>query len=38
MDTQNQLSDNGPPFNSKSMEQFAKKRNINVQKIPHRIL
>ena len=31
---ENQLSDNGPPFNSKSMEQFTKKRNINVQKIP----
>ena len=30
----NQLSDNGPPFNSKAMTNFAAKRDINVQKIP----
>ena len=29
-----QISDNGPPFNSKSMETFANRRNINLQKIP----
>ena len=31
---ENQLSDNGPPFNSKQMTHFAEKRNINIQKIP----
>ena len=31
---QNQLSDNGPPFNSNAMDNFAKRRNINLQKIP----
>ena len=30
----NQLSDNGPPFNSKAMEQFAQKRDINLEKTP----
>ena len=29
-----QLSDNGPPFNSKAMEQFASKRNIQLKKTP----
>ena len=29
-----QLSDNGPPFNSVAMEQFAEKRDITLQKIP----
>lgn len=29
-----QLSDNGPPFNSNEMSQFAAKRNIELQKIP----
>ena len=29
-----QLSDNGPPFNSHAMENFAKSRNIELQKIP----
>ena len=29
-----QLSDNGPPFNSKDMERFAEKRNIQLQKTP----
>ena len=28
-----QISDNGPPFNSKEMENFAAKRNISLQKI-----
>ena len=31
---ENQLSDNGCPFNSRAMEDFATKRNINLQKIP----
>ena len=30
----NQLSDNGPPFNSKAMEQFAQKRDISLEKTP----
>ena len=30
----NQLSDNGPPFNSKAMEQFVQKRDINLEKTP----
>ena len=29
-----QLSDNGPPFNSASMEKFAEERNIKLEKIP----
>ena len=29
-----QLSDNGPPFNSKEMELFAQKRNIELKKTP----
>ena len=29
-----QLSDNGPPFNSTAMEDFARKRNIELKKIP----
>ena len=29
-----QISDNGPPFNSKKMEEFADKRNISLNKIP----
>lgn len=29
-----QLSDNGPPFNSKAMDEFAKGRGITLQKIP----
>ena len=29
-----QISDNGPPFNSKEMEDFTAKRNISLQKIP----
>ena len=29
-----QLSDNGPPFNSTAMEHFARKRNIELKKIP----
>ena len=29
-----QLSDNGPPFNSKEMDSFAEYRNIKLQKIP----
>ena len=29
-----QLSDNGPPFNSAKMQQFADKRNIQLDKIP----
>ena len=29
-----QISDSGPPFNSKEMEDFAAKRNISLQKIP----
>ena len=31
---ENQLSDNGPPFNSKEMETFASNRQINLQKSP----
>ena len=31
---ENQLSDNGPPFNSKAMTNFAEKRSINLQKTP----
>jgi ribosomal protein L21E len=31
---ENQLSDNGPPFNSKAMQLFADKRSINLQKTP----
>ena len=27
----NQLSDNGPPFNSKAMKDFAQKRSLNIQ-------
>ena len=30
----NQLSDNDPPFNSKAMEKFAQKRDINLEKTP----
>ena len=30
----NQLSDNGSPFNSKAMEQFTQKRDINPEKTP----
>ena len=30
----NQLSDNGPPFNSKAMKDFARERDINLQNIP----
>ena len=30
----NQLSDNGPSFNSKAMEQFTQKRDINLEKTP----
>ena len=29
-----QISDNGPPFNSKAMSNFAERRNIHLQKIP----
>ena len=29
-----QLSDNGPPFNSKAMEEFAEKRGIELKNIP----
>ena len=29
-----QLSDNGPPFNSKEMDTFAKERNITLEKTP----
>ena len=31
---QKQISDNGPPFNSKQMDEFAERRNITLQKIP----
>ena len=31
---ENQLSDNGPPFNSAAMNSFAEKRGINLKKIP----
>ena len=31
---ENQLSDNGPPFNSKAMQNFANQRSINLQKTP----
>ena len=31
---ENQISDNGPPFNSSMMQSFADKRNINLQKTP----
>ena len=31
---ENQLSDNGPPFNSKAMQDFANQRSINIQKTP----
>lgn len=31
---ENQLSDNGPPFNSKAMQTFADRRSINLQKTP----
>ena len=31
---QSQLSDNGPPFNSRAMDDFCRSRNINMEKIP----
>jgi hypothetical protein len=31
---QKQISDNGAPFNSRAMSEFAEKRDINLQKIP----
>ena len=32
----NQFSDNGPPFNSSEMKDFAQKRSINIQNTPPR--